>query len=148
MLHVLTRKFPGLLALPDAGLEVHHLSAGLLVVSFVVVREHANLGGALHGAMFAWLVDELTTIALMSSSSRPRPGVSVHLSVEYAGSAPLGTRVYVEAKAEKVGRALAFSSVRVFSARGALLATASHTKYLNSGANPILGKFTTPDAKL
>lgn len=59
-----------------------HVSAGVLVVSFVVQAWQCNLAGNLHGAFYALLADQLSTIALMSAQPRqaPNPGVSVHLA--------------------------------------------------------------------
>lgn len=50
--------------------------------------------------------------------------------MDYYASAPRGSRVYFEAKVDKIGAALGFTIVRIFTENGTLMARGTHTKFL------------------
>ena len=87
------------------------------------------------------LMDSLTTLALVGSSSSTasglRPGVSVQLQAELTASSSesLPTHVDITSKVTKVGRSLAFLRADVRNVdTGKMLCFGSHVKYLPSGS--------------
>ncbi|XP_037084960.1 acyl-coenzyme A thioesterase 13-like [Pollicipes pollicipes] len=102
---------------------------GQLKAQFTVAEEHLNAGGTLHGGYTAYLVDVLSTAALMTVPPN-LAGVSVDLSVAYMKAAKAGDVVTVDALTLKVGRQLGFSSVDLRNDAGQLLAQGKHTKFL------------------
>lgn len=54
---------------------------GNCLAELKVQEENTNRGGTLHGGLTATLVDNITTLALMTKEKPP--GVSVNLNVKY-----------------------------------------------------------------
>lgn len=55
--------------------------SGHATAELKVASEHLNRGGGLHGGFIATLIDQVTTIGLMTHPKNPSPGVSVDLQV-------------------------------------------------------------------
>lgn len=147
-----------------ACLEPVHATPGLIVVTFTVQEFMCNLSNNMHGAMYQWLTDDITSMALLSVDRKTRLSVSVHMAyvltsateflcflallrlatkfclclflsrMEYMSTAPLGSRVYLEAKAEKIGQTLGFSKAHFYGEDGNLLAIGTHTKFMTPGS--------------
>jgi len=104
---------------------------GSLTGVMKVEKEDSNRGGFLHGGMTAFLVDVLSTGALMTHPKSPPPGVSVNINLSYMKAAPIGEEILIKASTDKVGGRLAFLSVNIFNKKtGDIVATASHTKFI------------------
>nr|CAD7198874.1 unnamed protein product [Timema douglasi] len=114
-------------------LEVEILSAGdgRCLAQMVVAEEHQNTFGTLHGGFTATVVDEVSTLALMTTGSG-HPGVSVDLNVSYLKAANLGDKILIDAKTLKAGKRLAFLEVEIKKESGELIAKGSHTKFVSS----------------
>jgi acyl-coenzyme A thioesterase 13 len=84
----------------------------------------------MHGAAYALLADDISTYAIMSIDKKLRGSVSVNLSINYLAPAPTGSELIIKARAEKVGKSLAFADVKFMDDKGNLLATAKHTKMM------------------
>jgi acyl-coenzyme A thioesterase 13 len=62
-----------------------------------------------------------------------KSGASIDIHVTYTGTAVVGEIIEVEALANKVGRSVAFTTIRITNvSQSKLVATASHTKYIQS----------------
>lgn len=64
--------------------RVTSASQGKCVCEMTVEESHLNAGGNMHGGMTATLVDSVSTLAIMSSESKP--GVSVDMNISYVCS--------------------------------------------------------------
>jgi acyl-coenzyme A thioesterase 13 len=64
-----------------------------------------------------------------------KTGASIDIHVSYIGTAQVGETIEVEAIANKVGRSIAFTTIRISQLvdgkPGPIVATASHTKYIS-----------------
>jgi len=112
-----------------SSLEVVSAAPGELQTKFTVSEEHLNGHGSLHGGYTAYLVDLVTTMALMTSTPDTHPpGVSVDLSVSYMRAAMPGDVITVDAVTLRRGRTLSFSSIDFRNPAGQLIAQGKHTK--------------------
>jgi acyl-coenzyme A thioesterase 13 len=63
-----------------------------------------------------------------------KTGASVDIHVTYIGTAHVEDTIEIEATANKVGRSMAFTTIRIYKLvdgkPGPMVATASHTKYI------------------
>ena len=66
--------------------------------------------GTLHGGAIATLADNLTTYPIILEDRNLRAGVSTSLVVDYASAPKPGEAVYIECKADKIGKHLGFST--------------------------------------
>ena len=98
-------------------------------------KNHVNSRGTIHGAVSATIVDWAGGLAI-SSHGLEKTGASVDIHVTYIGTAQVGETIEIEATADKVGRNMAFTSIRIYKLvdgePGPLVATASHTKFIAS----------------
>jgi acyl-coenzyme A thioesterase 13 len=89
--------------------------------------------GTIHGAVSATIVDWSGGLAI-STHGLEKSGASVDIHVTYIGTAQLGDVIEIEATANKVGRSMAFTTIRIYKLvdgkPGPMVATASHTKYI------------------
>uniref|UniRef100_A0A673U1Y0 Acyl-coenzyme A thioesterase 13 n=2 Tax=Suricata suricatta TaxID=37032 RepID=A0A673U1Y0_SURSU len=105
---------------------------GKVICEMKVGNEHSNNYGTLHGGMTATLVDNISTLALVSTE-RGLPGVSVDMNITYMSPAKIGEDLVITAHVLKQGKTLAFTSVDVTNkATGKLVAQGRHTKHLGS----------------
>lgn len=99
----------------------------------VLGPNHVNSRGTIHGAVSASLVDWAGGLAI-ASHGMEKSGASIDIHVSYIGTANIGDTLEIEAVADKVGRSVAFTTVRIWKVvdgkAGSMVATASHTKYL------------------
>lgn len=119
--------------------ELEWVSAarGRVVVRLALRPEHLNSARTLHGSVSATIVDWAGGMAI-ASTGRRRTGVSTDIHVSYVSAAREGDTVEVEAWVSRVGRSLAYTMVEIRKAvvggedgaKGPVVCTASHTKYL------------------
>jgi acyl-coenzyme A thioesterase 13 len=117
---------------------VHHASPGRVVVRLVLRAAHLNGSGSVHGGALATLVDWAGGLAIASHDARERTGVSVDIHVAYLAGAREGDTLEIDARADRVGGSVAFSSVDVYrlDAGGARVPVAMgrHTKFVRGSA--------------
>ncbi|KAL6201605.1 hypothetical protein ACLB2K_025318 [Fragaria x ananassa] len=112
------------------GIKVDRIERGTIVCSFKVPPRLLNGGGFLHGGATATLVD-LVGSAVIYTVGAPTVGVSVEINISYLDSAYPGEDVEIEAKALRVGKAVAVVSVEFRKKKtGKIFAQGRHTKYL------------------
>ena len=113
-----------------------------------VCPEHTNRGGSLHGGFTATLVDQMSTLALLTHSDENlAAGVSIELNVSFLSPANVGDHILIEASTLRKGRNLAYLSVDIFKKDGKkLIAKASHVKFIG-GCGPA-GYPSPPISKL
>uniref|UniRef100_A0A336LNN2 CSON015031 protein n=1 Tax=Culicoides sonorensis TaxID=179676 RepID=A0A336LNN2_CULSO len=109
--------------------------SGHATAELKVASEHLNRGGGLHGGFIATLIDQVTTIGLMTHPKNPSPGVSVDLQVSYLKGAREGDEIIIDAKTLKSGANLAFTVCTLTSKKdGSIIAQGNHTKFVGQGA--------------
>ncbi|KAM3081181.1 hypothetical protein ACMFMF_003097 [Clarireedia jacksonii] len=106
---------------------------GQVVAHLKVADNHVNSRGTIHGAVSASLVDWSGGLAI-ASHGLEKSGASIDIHINYIGTAQLGDVLEIESTANKVGGSLAFTTVRISKLvdgkPGPMVATASHTKYI------------------
>lgn len=116
-----------------ASAEIIAASKGLVTTRLTLGTNHVNSRGTIHGAVSAALVDWAGGLAI-ASHGLEKTGASVDIHVTYIGTANVGDTLEIEGTANKVGRSMAFTTIRIYKIvagkPGPLVATASHTKYI------------------
>lgn len=80
--------------------------------------------------MSAALVDWSGGLAI-ATHGLEKTGASIDIHVSYIGTAAIGHEIAVEATADKVGKSVAFTTIRIVNTTtDSIIASASHTKYL------------------
>ncbi|CAH8391838.1 unnamed protein product [Eruca vesicaria subsp. sativa] len=112
------------------GIKVDLIETGRIICSMKVQPHLLNAGNFLHGGATATLVD-LIGSAVIFTTGVTSSGVSVEINVSYLDSAFLDEEIEIEAKALRVGKAIAVVSVELRKKKnGKLIAQGRHTKYL------------------
>ncbi len=117
--------------------EIRLVSAvdGRIVAHLPLTNVHINSKKILHGAVSATLVDWAGGMAI-ASTGREKTGVSVDIHVSYVSAAKEGDTLEVEAWVNRAGKTLAYTAVEIRKLgdggrKGPVVASGSHTKYLN-----------------
>ncbi|KVI08016.1 Phenylacetic acid degradation-related domain-containing protein [Cynara cardunculus var. scolymus] len=93
--------------------------------------ERKNVGNSLHGGATAALVDVVGSSVILTFDRASTTGVSVEINVSYLDAAYVGDEIEIEAKALRVGKAVAVVSVEFRNKKtGKIIAQGRHTKYL------------------
>lgn len=113
--------------------EIVSATKGTAISRLTLGKNHVNSRGTIHGAVTATIVDWSGGLAI-STHGLAKTGASVDIHVTYIGTASVGEAIEIEATANKVGRNMAFTTVRIYrlvdGKPGPMVATASHTKYI------------------
>jgi len=113
--------------------EIVSATKGTATARLTLGKNHVNSRGTIHGAVSATIVDWSGGIAI-STHGLEKTGASVDIHVTYIGTANVGDTIEIEATANKVGRSMAFTTIRIYKLvegkPGPMVATASHTKYI------------------
>ena len=95
--------------------------------------EHVNSRKTIHGGVTATFVDWAGGLAI-ATHGLEKTGASVDIHVNYISTAHVDDIIEIEGIANKVGRSMAFTSVKITKIVdgeiGPIIATASHTKYI------------------
>lgn len=113
--------------------EIVSATKGVVVSRLVLGGNHVNSRGTIHGAVSASLVDWSGGLAI-ATHGLEKTGASIDIHINYIGTADVGETIEIRAVANKVGRSIAFTTVRIDKLVGEErkpVATASHTKYLS-----------------
>jgi len=106
---------------------------GTVTANLLLEKNHVNSRGTIHGAVSAALVDWSGGLAI-ATHGLEKTGASIDMHVTYIGGAQIGETIEIEATANKVGRSVAFTTIRIYKLvegkPGPMVATASHTKYI------------------
>lgn len=110
-------------------LSVVSASQGKVTCELKVEEEHLNTRNTLHGGLTATIIDNVSTMAIMSAEKPP--GVSLDMNISYLRAAHPGDILTIKADCSKAGKTLAFTSVDIFNKKdGKLVAQGRHTKFL------------------
>ncbi|EKD13780.1 uncharacterized protein L3040_005603 [Drepanopeziza brunnea f. sp. 'multigermtubi'] len=117
-----------------ADVEIVSATKGSITARLTLGKNCVNSRGTIHGAVSAALVDWSGGLAI-ATHGMEKTGASIDIHVTYIGTASVGDTIEIEALANKVGRSVAFTTVRICKLvdgkPGPMVATASHTKYIS-----------------
>nr|GEV85257.1 acyl-coenzyme A thioesterase 13 [Tanacetum cinerariifolium] len=114
-----------------SGLKVDLIERGRLLCSMIVPQRLLNVANSLHGGATAALVDVVGSAVIMTVDRATTTGVSVEINVSYLDAAFVGDEIEIEAKALRVGKAVAVVTVEFRNKKtGKIIAQGRHTKYL------------------
>ncbi|KAN0108404.1 Thioesterase/thiol ester dehydrase-isomerase [Hyaloscypha variabilis] len=117
-----------------ADAEIISATKGSVTARLTLDKNHVNSRGTIHGAVSAALVDWSGGLAI-ATHGLEKTGASIDIHVTYIGTAQVGETIEVEAVANKVGKSIAFTTIRIYrlvdGKQGSMVATASHTKYIS-----------------
>ncbi|PSS27407.1 hypothetical protein M430DRAFT_130906 [Amorphotheca resinae ATCC 22711] len=106
---------------------------GTVKARLTLSKNHVNSRGTIHGAVSATITDWSGGLAI-ATHGLEKTGASIDIHVTYIGTAQVGDTIEIEATANKVGRSVAFTTIRIYKLvdgnPGSMVATASHTKYI------------------
>ncbi|OIV98139.1 hypothetical protein TanjilG_26004 [Lupinus angustifolius] len=115
-----------------SSLTVDHIEHGRVVCSMKIPPRLLNPGNSLHGGATAALVDVVGSAAICSVGHPPlSTGVSVEINVSYMDAAYVDEEIEIEARALRVGKAVAVVSVEFRKKKtGKVFAQGRHTKFI------------------
>lgn len=113
--------------------ELVAATKGSATARLMLEKNHVNSKGSIHGAVSAAIVDWSGGLAI-ATHGLEKTGASIDIHVTYCGGAQIGDTIEIEATANKVGRSIAFTTIKIYKLvdgkPGPMVATASHTKYI------------------
>jgi len=93
--------------------------------TITVSKDMCNKFGIMHGACVAYLMDTITTCALVSLEGPPR--VSLNLNIQFYRPIPIGSKVKIIAYSTSVGRSIAHVRAEMWDLdKSVMLASATH----------------------
>ncbi|KAI9480915.1 MAG: esterase [Benjaminiella poitrasii] len=110
------------------GLKVLHSESGRVSAEFDVEKKHLNRLGSVHGGLLATVVDIGGSLAI-ASKGLYATGVSTDINISYISGAKQGETITVDAHVDRLGKTLAFTSVKMYS-KGRLVALGRHNKFV------------------
>lgn len=118
--------------LSNQDFSINSATKGGFKARLTLSANHVNSRKTIHGGVIATLVDFAGGLAI-ATHGMERTGASVDIHVTYIGTAGVGDIIEIEGIANKVGRSMAFTSVKICKVidgeAGAPVASASHTKF-------------------
>ena len=75
-----------------------------------IEERHTNSRGICHGGLLATLADLALGYAMLATAKGQSNFVTVHLSIDYVGSAKPGDWVHSEVEIQRIGSSLAFAN--------------------------------------
>jgi uncharacterized protein (TIGR00369 family) len=97
---------------------------GCFVLGLYVAHQHCNARGLLHGGVISSLADNAMGLSCVMELGGKVSLVTVTLSVDFLGIAPIGTWLEFMGMPTKLGKTLCFAAARI-SADGIQIATAN-----------------------
>ena len=114
--------------------EIFSAAKGTILARLPIRPTHLNSKGTLHGTVSACLTDWAGGLAI-ASTGRTSTGVSTDIHTSFVSTANEHDVLEIEARANKVGSTLAFTTIEIRKAvdgpdKGPIVCTGSHTKYV------------------
>lgn len=108
---------------------------GTVTTHLELTPVHLNSRGGLHGAVSAAIVDFTTGLGIASWDLRPTTGASVDMHISFLSMAAVGDTLEIVATAERVGGALAYTTIRIskisaVDGTAKVVTLGQHTKYV------------------
>jgi len=119
-------KVPPITRLLDARIESHDTQTAVLRCSYGSRPEFANPRNAVNGGILAAMMDDAMNCLILAQNGE-RLQASTDLHTSFFKPVPMGPRVLVEARIDRMGRSVAFTSAVALNDKGEVLAKSSHT---------------------
>lgn len=123
-------KMPPIAAVLQGRLESHDSVAGVLRVSFPTKPEYANPGGVVMGGIVSAFLDDCMGPLVVAQTGGTKFPSSTDLHTQFFKGLPIGPPCVVEARIDRLGRNVAFTSAVVMNEKGEICARAVHTAML------------------
>jgi uncharacterized protein (TIGR00369 family) len=120
-------KIPPITRFLDPRVESHDTAAAVLRVSFGTRPEYANPHNGVNGGILSTMLDDVMNSLILAQTGGSRLQASTDLHTSFFKPVPIGPRVLVEARIDRMGRSVAFTSAVVLNEKGEVLARAVHT---------------------
>lgn len=114
-----------------SGIDLTSVSHGKVTARLPLGTTHMNSKGTLHGTVSACIVDCFGGLAL-ASTGLEKTGVSTDIHITYVSAAKVGDVLEIEARANKVGGTIAFTTVEIGKEGGGMVAMGGHTKFIRT----------------
>lgn len=114
----------------NARFESHDAGASILRISFLPRVEFTNPGGTVQGGFICAMMDDTMGPVVLAATGGEKVPVTCDLYTTYFAAPKIGERCYVEAKVERLGKSIAFTSATMFNEAGDVLAKAAQTARL------------------
>ncbi|CAO0800788.1 unnamed protein product [Mucor circinelloides] len=109
-------------------LKVINSENGRVSAEFQVEKQHLNRLESVHGGLLATVVDIGGSLAI-ASKGLFATGVSTDINISYISGVKQGETINVDARVDKLGKTLAFTTVEMYS-KGRLVALGRHNKFV------------------
>jgi uncharacterized protein (TIGR00369 family) len=111
----------------DGRIESHDPVAGVLRMSFATRSEYANPMGAVNGGIVSAMLDDTMGPLILAQTGGTKVQASVDLHTTFFKPVPIGPRAMVEARIDRIARAVAYTNAVLIDDKGEVLARAVHT---------------------
>jgi uncharacterized protein (TIGR00369 family) len=108
----------------------HDPAAGVLRVQFPTKPEYANPAGMVMGGIVTAMLDDTMGPLVVAQTGGAKFPVSTDLHTQFFKGAPIGPPLIVEARIDRLGRSIAFTSALLLNEKGEVCAKAVHTAML------------------
>ena len=123
-------KMPPVAALWRGELVSHDPTAGVLCVRFPTQPNYANPGGMVMGGIVTAMLDDTMGPLVVAHTGGAKFPVSTDLHTQFFKGAPIGPPLVVEARIDRLGKTVAFTSALLMNDKGEICAKAVHTAML------------------
>ena len=123
-------KMPPIAAVLQGELDSHDPVAAILRVRFPTKPEYANPGGVVMGGIISAMLDDCMGPLVVAQSGGAKFPSSTDLHTQFFKGVPIGPQCLVEARIDKLGRNIAFTSAVLMNEKGEICAKAVHTAML------------------
>ncbi|KAL8692219.1 MAG: hypothetical protein Q9218_002719 [Villophora microphyllina] len=112
-------------------IDIISATQGRIKAQLKVEKVHVNSKGTLHGVTSSCIMDWAGGLAI-ASTGLDNSGVSTDIHTTYVSTAKEGDLIEVEAKANRVGSTMAFTTIEIRHAgdEGKVVAHGTHTKFV------------------
>ena len=123
-------KMPPIAALLQGQLDSHDPAAAILRVRFPTRPDYANPGGVVMGGIVTAMLDDTMGPLVAAQTGGLKFPSSTDLHTQFFKGVPIGPPCLVEARIDKLGRSIAFTSAVLMNDKGEICAKAIHTAML------------------
>jgi uncharacterized protein (TIGR00369 family) len=133
---ILGFKMPPVAQMWRGELESHDPAAGILRVRFPTRAEYANPAGMVMGGIVTAMLDDCMGPLVVAQTGGAKFPASTDLHTQFFKGALIGPPLVVEARIDRLGKSIAFTSAVLLNEKGEVCAKAVHTAMLMDALRP------------
>ncbi len=114
----------------------HDPVSGILRVQFPTKPDYANPGGMVMGGIVAAMLDDTMGPLVVAQTGGAKFPTSTDLHTQFFKGATIGPQCLVEARIDRLGKSIAFTSAVLLNDKGEICAKAVHTAILMDAPKP------------